>query len=194
MCSKPLGLTVVHLWPCPFSYLSVGNAPRTGTFLSSAGTVAPNVWAWESNINSKSEDFPHPALYSMYKISDPLNILFWSPLPPTFGGGISGLGIWIFLLDEGDPETTTYLPQCPPSRHWNSVIHQRLWAEKETFLIPSWPEVRMKAGRARDRSPFLEEGSQRLQLFLQNCVMEGISVIVIISRVWNYVCFAYSSL
>lgn len=76
VCSKPLGLTVVHLWPCPFSYLSVGNAPRTGTFLSSAGTVAPNVWAWESNINSKSEDFPHPALYSMYKISDPLNILF----------------------------------------------------------------------------------------------------------------------
>nr|AAK38512.1 DC20 [Homo sapiens] len=34
--SSPLGLTVVHPWPCPSSYSSVGSALRIGTFLSSA--------------------------------------------------------------------------------------------------------------------------------------------------------------
>ena len=40
---KPSGLTVVHLWPYPSSYLSIGSVPHIGTFLSFAGMVAPNV-------------------------------------------------------------------------------------------------------------------------------------------------------
>ncbi|XP_010594902.1 transmembrane protein 107 isoform X2 [Loxodonta africana] len=44
---------ILHLWPYPSSYLSVGSAPRTGTFLSSA---APSQRSLKWHYSSPSLD------------------------------------------------------------------------------------------------------------------------------------------
>lgn len=56
--SKPLQPTVARPWPYLSSYSSNGNVPRTGTFLPSAGAVAPSVLGWGRwKLCPKSETF-----------------------------------------------------------------------------------------------------------------------------------------
>lgn len=52
---KPLQPTVARLWPCLSSYSSDGNVPRTGTFLPSAGALAPNILEWGGVVENRSQ-------------------------------------------------------------------------------------------------------------------------------------------
>lgn len=86
-------------------------------------------------------------------IADPFNLLQSLEVPHLlhFRGGVSGLGIWgfFFFFFGRILEPTPFCPQCPPRYHRNSIVHQRLWAEKETFLIRSCRKHRIEGWRSK---------------------------------------------